>query len=263
MTKNNKNYFRKKHRVRKKKPFLENNIIFSFFIVLFLFVFFVVSLIFNPKFTVEIVEIENEKRINKVALTKLINEDISTNFLFLTSKSIFLASQESIRDTVLEKIPIIENIYLKKIFPNKIKINIKERTPRAVWCYRKDKSTCSYIDGKGVVFERVDSFKKNYPVIVASIDNISMGEKIIDKNNINTFYFLQKELSLIGVRVNYFLLPEPETLKLQTDKGWHIYFSSEKLEKQLDNLNLIITEIENDQIVDYIDLRFGDRIFYK
>ena len=76
---------------------------------------------------------------------------------------------------------------------------------------------------------------------------------------------LPEKLPNIGVK--YFTTLEPMSSRVQvvTEEGWEIYFEAENgLDAQLNNLALILEQkIKDTKKLQYIDLRFDERIYYK
>jgi cell division septal protein FtsQ len=77
----------------------------------------------NKFFYIKTIEFEN----NYFVSDELLNQ----YFNFLNNKNIFILDQNELNETY-KKLPLIQNIIVKKIYPNKIKIIITEKKPVAV-----------------------------------------------------------------------------------------------------------------------------------
>jgi len=77
----------------------------------------------NKFFHIKTIEFEN----NYFVSDELLNQ----YFNFLNNKNIFILDQNELNETY-KKLPLIQNIIVKKIYPNKIKIIITEKKPVAV-----------------------------------------------------------------------------------------------------------------------------------
>ncbi len=70
-----------------------------------------------------------------------------------------------------------------------------------------------------------------------------------------------------NIPIKYFATLEPMSSRVQAvaEEGWEIYFEAEKdLDAQLNNLSLVLKQkIKDTKKLQYIDLRFDERIYYK
>ncbi len=255
---------RKKHRIKKKKPLLENNIVGGFFLfVLFLcgaFYFFT----FYPLFQTESIVIKNAKNLKEEALFDFVEQRINKDFPLFSSRSILLISSEKTRRELLRKTSVIEDVKINKVFPATIEIEIKERDPFAVWCGAADKKSCYYLNKEGIVFQKADAIPRKLPLFIKEKE-VTLGEVIVDNSFLQTLSLAERELLRSGVVVNYSRIPTAKTIVMHVDEGWKIHFSLDNIDKELANFPLVVKEIDRERRknLDYIDLRFGDRIFYK
>ena len=137
------------------------------------------------------------------------------------------------------------------------------------------------------------NFKKIPIIYNETEENIEINKTIISKKLIDSILYIYKELPLkTAIEINFLkILPlkkmnldaEKEDTKEQTDiykklekteisvvtqKGFEIYFDifSSSLDQQIKNLRKILNqEIKEKEIpsLEYIDLRFGNRIYYR
>ncbi len=260
--------FKKKYSVKKKGSLFEDNFILGLFSFLFLSFFFFYLFSFYPLFqinSVNFLEAEELNHLNEDAVEDLVKKGAVHNLFFLQSKSIFLFPEKIVEKLILEKAPIVKDISLKRVFPDKIEVKMKERTPCAYWCSRK-KEECYYLDSEGVIFEKIVNFEKNLPIIIKEKDEKDyLGKEVINKENLKKVFFLEEVFSKNEEEIVYFRIFSLEKLEVFFKKGWRAYFTFLQAEKEWENLNLIREEITNEkwEDINYIDLRFEDRIFYK
>ncbi len=255
---------RKKHRVKRKKPLLENNLMYGSFLFFSLFCAAIYFFLFFPLFQTQSITVENTKNLNENALIEYIDERLNKKILFLNSRSIFLFSENAMRNDILKKTSVIKDVSIKKFFPAEIEVKIKEREPYAVWCNSADTMSCFYLDQQGVVFQKVERIPKNFIVFIRE-EKAFPGKKILEKSCLSSISLVKKELSRMDIEARYFRLPTEKTFEVFTGEGWKIYFSSGNIESEIANLKLIIEKISKEKRNDlrYIDLRFGDRVYYK
>jgi len=249
-----------------------NNIkrlILIFFIILFLG--FAAYIIFFSS----VFRIKNIK-INKIINYQLIsNEEIEKSLQVFIDQSndnlIFLKcatwQKEIIGDSRLEFLNI------KKKWPNSIEINLGEAQPVAILRILGDNQPY-YLNKRGGVI------KASLNAILTELED-NLGPIFYDQSNINTkdqFYtgFLEKLLVFVQSDIlsqNNIYIKEVDLnnignifdVQIITEEGWQIFINSEvDPEKQLISLSQILDEvIEDRNNLEYIDLRFGAKMFYK
>lgn len=252
---------RKKYCIRKKKCLFENDLFFGLLIFLFLIIGSVYLLFFHSFFQINSVVIENSFTLDKEELVDYF-EQITTQKVFLfSSKSIIPLSTNKIRNNVLSQTSVIKDIKITKIFPSQLKVNLIERVPIAFLC--KTKENCYYIDKEGIVFQKSPLIGKN--IIIINKNNFLIGEKVVASKDLQQIFYLKKELEKIGLAVDYFTFSKKNSLEIVLQDRWSIFFSNEKYVEELKNLKLILEKFSSEakKEINYIDLRFGDRIYYK
>ena len=90
----------------------------------------------------------------------------------------------------------------------------------------------------------------------------------IDNNRLNFVLSVREAMSSVlpGVRINAFefLDPQVSDVRVHTDKDYVIYFDQQiELERQINNLKLILEQKLKNKNIKYIDLRYSDRIYYQ
>ncbi len=252
---------RKKYCVRKKKCLFENNLFFGLLVFSFLIIGSVYLLFFHSFFQVNSIEIENSFTLDKEDLIDYFDQIITQKVLLFSSKSIIPLSTNKIRSSVLSQTSVIKDIEIKKIFPSKLKVNLIERVPIAFLC--KTKNNCYYIDKEGIVFQKSPLIEKN--IIIINENNFLIGEKVVASKDLQQIFYLKKELEKIDLAVDYFTFSKKNSLEVVLQDRWSIFFSNEKYVEELKNLKLILEKFSSEakKEIDYIDLRFGDRIYYK
>lgn len=256
---------RKKHRTRKKKPITEN-ILFSGFI--FSFIVFCMAtyfIAFNPFFQIETVVVEDNANINSEALENFVKSHSENKVFFLKTQSTFLISTSEIRKSLLEEVPTIGDVDVKRNFPDSLKVKVVERKPVAFWCREKNKEKCFFVDRKGVAFEKTERLATARPVIVKK-ENPDKDNRVLSAEELSRFFLIHKSLEKFDTPVNFFEIVAKNHIAAHTKEGIEIYFTFTNTERELENIKIVLEEKlkkENRVGLDYIDMRFGDRVYYK
>jgi len=200
-------------------------------------------------------------------------------FTIFITKSIFLVGPSQLEDVLMRLSPHIGRVEVSKKLPGTIKLEIEERQPFAEICILSGE--CYKADKKGIVFEKSADVKKQAEADV-EVFQVERADLVIRVRE-STRYELGKEavqpLYLLGVkqvrekiknnsRIEAGeLLLEEDKLVVSTLRGLKLYFDLDKdIDDQLFNLDLVLREKITDEKLEeleYIDLRFGNRIYYK
>ena len=236
--------FRKPYRVKRKKSILKNR----FFLLGFLILIIIGIITYFATF-------EN-----------LIWRKIDRKIFIFPTKSIFLTNFQEIKKNLLETFPKISQINLKRKFPDILILKIHEREPLFVFC--KNSSPCFYLDREGVIFEEISDAEESFLEIRDfRSQEINLGKKVIEKEFLDEIKKITFELTEnLGILIKEFVLFE-EKIEVKTTQDFEIYFNpKEDIPDQIQNLSLVLEEeipTENRANLEYIDLRFGNRVYYK
>ena len=262
---------RKIYRVKRKKSIFKSWYSWSF-VLFFIFVFAVLYfLVFFDKFQVKQLIISGNVKVLGNELENATFQKINRSILFFNSKSIFLISKKELKSKILKNYPQIEQLNVKKNLPDKLILEIKERSAVAVFCLpAQTGETCFLIDRNGVIFEPYNNFSEEKMIIrltESSPLKEGLGTEVIKVNFIDSALKIQKNLKenfQINVKESIFI--SPVRLNVKTADGWEIYFSLESdIDLQITKLNLLLKQEippENWKDLEYIDLRFS-KVFYK
>ncbi len=255
---------RKKLRSKRKEPLLKGSFFSALFLLASLSGFVLYFLFFYSFFQVNEITIEGAENLKKEVLVNFIEDKIEFNFLFLGSKNILLFSSNRLRKEILNKTSIVRDVSVEKVFPSKLRLRFTERIPRAVWCNIRDTDFCSYVDREGIAFRRAQDIKKGFPVIVKE-GNLSLGKKMIEPSHLERILFFVREAGNMGLETSYFSILDEKEVESYMKERWAVRFTFEEIEREIENLRLVIRELSKEEIesLKYIDLRFGDRVYYK
>lgn len=258
-------YFRKRkyQRLRQKKIYQKKQFllgVFSFIILLTLF-----ALIFlSPFFKIKKIEVKAKEEKFQKEIEVFAQRYLGQNFFLLSSQ---------ISKTILEKFPIISQCMIKKIFPDKLIIKIKKREPLALFCQieNEETETCFFLDKEGIVFKKALANQNNSLLKIKKTVKSSsayLGEKVLQEEKLSRFLEIEKFFqNNLKISLESLHLENEEKMTAKTEQGWEVYFHLQKdLKKQLRNLNLLLERkipFKKRKDLEYIDLRFGNRVYYK
>lgn len=272
-------YGRKKlYRIRKKKsvflsPFLWISVLAIILLGGLIYLFFLADF-----FQVKEVNINGNQKIASEDINRIVNGEVNKKLLIFNTKSIFIARSQSITKSILNNYPMVESVKISKDLPSSIAIEIKERSPIAIFC--KDQSeNCFYIDKSGMVFEQKNIADSNSILVVEpknEIKDINIGQTIMSQEKTDTILKIVGEIQdkfhipvsrVVMENSSDGLLENDSLLDIETKEGWKIQFDlANNVDWQLIKLNAVLEKqipAEKRGDLEYIDLKIGNFAPYK
>ena len=243
-----------------KRPIFWIFILFLIIILLFLYLF-----LFFSKIQVNLITVTGNYNIQSKDIENIVWDSINKNI----SKSIFLTRPEIISKYILNKFPQIESVKVSKELPQTIKLQIKERVPFAVFC-QTDNKKCFYIDENGIIFKILEQIPKDNFIIrqLAKDSKVFIGEKVVEKNIIDIINKIKINLKYnFQIDIKEAIISTPFRLNIETSENWQIYFNIDaETDLQITKMHLLLKNgisASARKNLQYIDLRFKDRAYYK
>jgi len=226
------------------------------------------------------ITVSGNNKITTQELQSIISTDSNTGLLKLWnfqifSRSILLINTDKINKEILQKFPLIEKVSLNKNFPQTLTLGVTERTPVGVYCppqSSNQQNNCFLIDSNGVIFAPIGMPQSDYVIVRQEMENGNLytGEGVVGPDVIGNILKIQKDLQdNFQINAKEALVTTPIRMNITTGEGWQIYFNIQgdpDINSQLTKLNLLLNGDITPTVrktLQYIDLRFQDRAFYK
>jgi len=257
-----------------------------FLCVLILIVVFIVSIFVSKINSINISEItvQNDDSITTAdEIKEIVQKNIDGKYFWLYPKTnIFLYDKTGIEQDIRDKFKRIKNVNIENIGFNTLKIAIKERNAYALWCGTEiiPEDKCYFLDDEGYIYSEAPTFSgnvffKNY----GSIKNENpLGISFLETKKFKEISFLIKSIKDMNLNPVSFLASENGDYEIYLSDnsnsynfygGKIIFNKDDDLGKIFDNLTTILSEnaltkeFNHAVQLDYIDLRFGKKVFYK
>lgn len=255
------------HRATRKKAFRR----FIIFTVAIAVIFFVaIGLLLSKYFWVKDVVIEGYARTSPDELRAHIENWLSEETLFFPwHRSLWLLPAGSLKADLAGAFPTIKEISIMRTFPNILRVRVQEYDAWGVLC-QNEPEECFWIDRAGIAFQPAPAFSG---LIVPKIIDQRQRRIVLGAVELNqqlmklTAYFNERASSNEQLQSLQFTIGEQDrTIHAITRAGWEILLLEDTdPEVAYKNLALSLEREIKDKIpsLDYIDLRFGNKIFYK
>jgi len=259
--------FKRKYKIRKKKKFYKKKSfwlgIFSFFLLSGIFYL----IFFSPIFQIKEIKILGAKRVSTDTLRNFIEGRANQRIFFLVTRNIFLINSQEIEKNLLAEFPQLDQAALKKKLPEILEVQVKERESAAIFCQAE---FCFFVDREGVIFEKISEERDNLLRIENHLlkDQPKLGQEIFEKKEMEKILEIKEKLNQ-DLKISLVAISKvsEDRLDAKIFKNWKIYFNlKENISEQIFNLRLLLEEKipqEKRENLEYIDLRFGNRVYYK
>lgn len=217
------------------------------------------SFFWLPYFRISKLEI-NDPLVNKREVEERLSLSLSSLTQFLLPKNnFFLFPSKSVEEAILESGLGVAKV--KKRFPNKVFVEFEEIKPKFLYCKEEN---CFYIDKNGIPYETAPFFSDS-PIPILEIEKeIHIGEELIPKTETEFLIEFGKEIQNSGFSTQKIKIAKD--LEIFTNEGWKLIFIlGKKDSKDLTNKLSLLFErkIKDRSKLDYIDMRFPNKAYYK
>ena len=248
----------------KKRAFKIKIFLISLFI--FLFIGLLIYFLYNNRLRVNTIVVSGNNKIESSQIENFILDKINVSKIiprynyFLISKAL----SEEVKNNFYFK-----DINLTKKFPNKILIEVQEKEPKFI-LITDDKKYL--IDDQGTTMGLLENEAEESSIgLIEIVDtghtinkqelNIS-NNQIIDNKEIFFIYKIINFLDRKELTLDRFEKNEFNELIAVLNNNIKIFFDTEeKINTQLDKLITVVDKLE--EVNEYIDVRFSDKIYYK
>ena len=246
---------------------------FAAAIVMIVFLFGAVSQIsFLPALSVQTVNVEGAQEVKPLALKSYLQQATAQPaFYFFSRQNIGTYPAAAMEQELLFEFPELQSATIdRKFFKRAVEVRITEREPYVVWCVQQEGSNCYFVDADGFIYGVIERDEKASS-LVRVFGGVSLGARTTAlRARIVPEYFLSlrdfvAELKRQDLQVQTIVLEENDA-HLTIEPGWELRIAlTTDLGAVAFNLTAILddAEFQNKEEINYIDMRFDNRVFYK
>jgi len=214
------------------------------------------------------VKIIGTEHIAPESISQIVEDELGKQrFLLFPANNRWLINEEKIQEKLYEHF-VFDSIELQTKGKT-LNVTVKERVSTLVW---QTTERSYFVDLAGTIIREITELDLvtifNYPSFTDQTNaEIAIGQTVLSENMVQgaiDFDYLSEQ---INVQVESFRVEDYEIgwLAAKSEDGYWILFDpNNDLEPQINNLEIVLREsISNPSLVQYIDLRFGDYVYYK
>ncbi|QQG45156.1 MAG: FtsQ-type POTRA domain-containing protein [Candidatus Sungiibacteriota bacterium] len=215
------------------------------------------------------------KTLDQNMLQKKVMKILEGNYaLIIPKRSFFFVNSDKLSKAVLNDFPNIQSVSVTKKFPDSVKIAVEERELWGIFCAKAVKkdvaAQCVYVDKTGFAYEQAPD-SAGFLITRINTEGFSpeVPSQILEPPLTERMLFLAEELRKnLGLEVIGYELSKkvPREIWVVTSEGFKIYFNKDD---DWVNAFRVLKTVLDEEIkdkrpqLDYIDLRFGNKVFYK
>lgn len=248
---------------RKRRRVLEKKILFFLlgFLILVSGLVFVSRL---EKLNISETNIIGNKVLDSKMIETVVKKDTQGYYLWLFPKTNFLLYPENqIRADLSNQFKIIKDVSLVINNIKTLEISLIEREAKYIWCgdnFPAEKNQCYFMDNTGYIFDEAPYFSGN--VYFKFFGKIQYFDKLIS---------LKENMEKMGLAPILVFYKDTGDVNINLSSGAEIRFKSDSnFNKVAENLQTALSTepLQTDfkkkySLLLYIDLRFGNKVYYK
>lgn len=249
-----------------------------------------------PVIIIRGVEVWGTVSVSSEAIAASAEKFLSGRYLFTVPRAnIFFYPKELITKNILESYPRVEKAEVRFKNFNTIHVAIVERETAALWCRSlavpevrlgEKWNDCFLMDAGGFIFDRFDPNDPSSPDVMKfmtsdrspayvkfygslSITTDPVRQTYASAKRFQELLIFSNDVATLGVTVLAFRERHDGDLDVELLEGGRLVLSSEPdVASVVSNLQSVISEpdfggADGLKKVDYIDMRFGNKVFYK
>ncbi len=231
------------------------------------FVLFIRLLYSSPRLAIQRVNIDGLEYIDREQIEQVILENLRGRALFVfRASNQFLFSSQILNDE-LEEAFALSDVKLG-LSGGTLTVRVAERTANLLW---KSGEALYVVDLEGVVtrqIETADEIEVPLPLFYDTNDlDVSVGDSVMKSSEIENIFTFLGYLDTFGIRYGEIQVDRlaGKWMSIQTEIGFELLFDAVgDIDLQASNLEVVLSEqIDDVESIEYIDLRFGDHVYYK
>lgn len=245
-------------------------------VILFLLIFIAtpIYLFRMDRFLISNIELTGNSVTKYEDVAQIVSADLMGNYLFIFPKSnALIYPKNKIKEDLLRSIPRLSEVNVTLVNPKSLNIEISERAPAGLYCTndKENLTQCYFMDEKGYIFSRAPSFSGDVYFIYLSDPVIEdpIGKNYLTSEEFQELPLLVNSLKVINIPIRSLTTTANEYYLELLGGGKIIISKKDSLKEVASNLESFLNDqsitrapgfLDN---VSYIDMRFGNKVFYK
>ncbi|MDP2705312.1 MAG: hypothetical protein U1D31_01400 [Patescibacteria group bacterium] len=257
-------------RAQKRKKELTARVLFIVFLVAAISAS-TVFILRNDFFLLRTVTFEGNTVTTDEELTRAVFESLKGTYIrFIPQQNVLLYPKEKIEPYLLSAFPRLERVSVRLSGTDSLAITLAERAPSAMWCGESKTNSvpCYFVDKWGFIFSIAPEFSSSdvYVKYYGAVSESPLGQTFLPDSfsRVDSFVQSLRQINLSPVTCS--IDEKGDGVIALENKSELLFNPSEDLSVTFENLTSFLRENQKEfsqKPFTYIDLRFGNKIFYK
>lgn len=244
----------------------------------------IVAFFYIPKFRIKNISVDGLLVLGKEELQPDISGFLKNKFFgILPYDNIFILPKEKLISFISGEFPPLKKISIDRDFTQGIFVLVEERKPGFLWCREymevrppleveppqfPQAADCAFMDENGFIFQTAPFFAGN--IFLKFFDrreeSADVGKNMLSGGEFAKLSSFYKKMSDKNFRIASIDLKDGDIYEIFLGEGWYVILNNKnEPEDSFNNLELVLNETvkEKRPQLEYIDLRFGNKVYFK
>lgn len=226
-------------------------------------------LFMTSAFAIEKIGIQGTPALPHDAIARAVRMQLEGRRWGIVSQYNIFAFDKKALGSVLTEEFLLDNVQIKKDRPHTVQITISGRPLEAVWSSRGQYFA---LDAQGVVLGPIEAAAARTRTLIfydQSGGVPTIKDRVMTAEAMAFIHQLLQNENIQALRPQFITVEKQNAanFSLKVGEGWRIHFdAAAPLSDQIQNLELTLRNTiapDSRSKIDYIDLRFGERVYYK
>jgi hypothetical protein len=231
-------------------------------ILLVVFLFYLIF--YSDLFKIKNIEVQGTDMINPSEIQALVQEKIMGRVWLVFPRNNLIFFNKSNLSKEINSRYLLDKLEIEKGW-RKITVRIEEKAAYLIYNNLKAQY---FLDSTGAITKEmsaddVSKYSQKFPAVYV-IQDVSVGDKPVSARFVNFILELDKALVIAGIKVKNYEGGGVDQVNLVSPDGWRAYFSLNiPMSQSIENLSAILSQKLKGKKFEYVDLRSGDKVYYK
>ena len=243
----------------------------------FLFVWGIMWVFHTPRFSIQEISVVGIEAIPQEVIEDLVRNELTSSYAVIFPKrNVFIYPKQNLLALLAETEPRIESVTARAPLGEltHLTINIKERNSNLLWCLPDNE--CLSLDEDGVIYAPYTSTTTNNFFVVKKegAQKMPLGSRVVFPDELSPIFIIKDALEKDSQFIEALILKEGDYSLVTKDNTKILFNKEDDLDIVADNLYTLFrsevvrahgTSSVSEWLsgIEYIDARFGKKIFYK
>ena len=237
-----------------------------------------IVLFFRHVFILRVISITGAENISRDHVQALVDEKLYGDYLwFFPRRNALLYPKSEIATALTAEFPQLSSVGVSLIYPLNLSLTLTERSPLFSYCGAEQVSErplrgCFLVDETGYVYSKSITLDSPYPELYAPLraEGEPLRNFVLSADDFKNLKALTLYVITSHIAPRVIEISPDRSAEISTNVGWKIKFllddSADMLAKNLSAaLSSDVFSKDPDALasLDYLDLRFGNKVYYK